>query len=245
MLGMMIVAVMAVLIALWAGARYGSRVWRDAVLVEQKAADVLRRDRDAAIFKIERMKAAAVKAGLDLKTVFPFLVMLLMIAFAVGARAQAHYRQDGAYKLPDARFTPGAADLRLIADTSGARHMVGGLEANLCAKDFRTGPWRKVSESEKKAACRAYGIAAGCPGPKYELDHLISLEIGGSDGVANLWPQPIAEARIKDHQVEDVLPKLICAGKMALAEAQKCVASDWARCSREIASLQPPAAARK
>lgn len=152
--------------------------------------------------------------------------------------AQAHYGHDGQYALPDPKVTPGAVDSRLIADTSGKPHMVGGVEANLCAKDFRTGPWRKVSESEKKKACTEYGITKGCPGPAYELDHLISLEIGGSDDLENLWPQPIKEARIKDHSTEDVLPKLVCSGKMSLKEAQSCISTDWVACGKKIAGMK-------
>jgi hypothetical protein len=46
------------------------------------------------------------------------------------------------------------------------------------------------------------------------------------------------EARIKDHQVEDVLPKLICAGKMTLAAAQKCMATDWVACADRLKTLE-------
>jgi hypothetical protein len=68
-----------------------------------------------------------------------------------------------------------------------------------------------------------------------EGDHLISIEIGGCpDCLTNLWPQPMDQARIKDHQVEDVLPGLVCAGKMTLAEAQKCIAGDWVACAARI-----------
>jgi len=142
------------------------------------------------------------------------------------------------YARPNPKITPGAVDARLVADTSKKPHMVGGVEANLCAKDFRTGPWRKVSESEKKAACKAYGQATACPGPNWELDHLISLEIGGSDAVQNLWPQPIADARVKDHGVEDPLPKLVCAGKISLKDAQACVSTDWVTCMARVKMLE-------
>lgn len=160
---------------------------------------------------------------------------VLLLVLAVPACAQAHYRYHGKYALPDSKITPGGVDARLVADVSGKSHLVGGVEANVCAKDFRTGPWRKVSELEKKKACAEYGITSGCPGPKWELDHLISLEIGGNDSLGNLWPQPIGEARIKDHQVEDKLPKMVCSGVMTLKEAQECVSKDWVDCAVKIA----------
>ena len=167
--------------------------------------------------------------------IFSFVLLALCIQPAV---CQAHYVHDGKYALPDSKFTPGAIDSRLIADTSGKHHVVNRVEANLCAKDFRTGPWRKVSESEKKNACKEYGITEGCPGPAYELDHLISLEIGGSDDVTNLWPQPLNQARIKDHGTEDPLPKLVCSGKITLKDAQECISKDWVSCMEKVKSLE-------
>ncbi len=164
--------------------------------------------------------------------------MVLALQAAIVAQVVAHYAHHGQYALPDPKATPGDVDTRLIVDVTGAKYTTDGAEANLCAKDFRTGPWRRVSEAEKKAACRAYGITTGCPGPRYEVDHIISLEIGGSDSVSNLWPQPIAQARIKDHQVEDRLPKLVCAGKMSIIDAQRCVADDWVACAARIKALE-------
>ncbi len=165
------------------------------------------------------------------------LILVLLLTAPLAAQQTAHYGKDGAYTLPDARVTPGAVNVQLVADTTGKPHMVNGVEANLCAKDFRTGPWRKVSESEKKKACAEYG-AQSCPGPDWELDHLISLELGGSDGLANLWPQPILQARLKDHGTEDPLPKLVCAGKISLKDAQACISSNWVKCAARVRALE-------
>lgn len=149
----------------------------------------------------------------------------------------AHYGKSGSYKLPDPKVTPGATLPYIEADSSAKPHVVGGIEYNVCAKDFRTGPFRKVDESEKKKACEEYG-AKNCPGKNWEIDHLISLEIGGSDSIKNLWPQPIREARIKDHEVEDVLPKLVCSGKITLKQAQACISSDWVTCAKKYGKLK-------
>ena len=164
------------------------------------------------------------------------LIALLIIAGAATVHAQ--YRHDGSYALPNARLTPGAANPALIADPSGKPHMVDGHEANLCAKDFRTGPWRKVSESEKKKACAEYGLTK-CPDAKtIELDHLVSLEIGGSDALANLWPEPQPQARLKDHALEDRLPKLVCSGRISIKAAQSCISGDWAACMAKVKALE-------
>lgn len=164
------------------------------------------------------------------------LAWLLICPFA-GAQT-CHYRHDGIYLLPDPHCTPGQANPDMLVDVHRGKFLVNGVEANICAKDFRTGPWRKVSESEKKRACAEYGITKGCPGPGYELDHLCSLEFGCSDSLLNLWPQPIKQARIKDHGTEDKLPKLICAGKISMTEAQKCIEGDWVQCAKKISALK-------
>lgn len=64
----------------------------------------------------------------------------------------------------------------------------------------------------------------------YELDHLISLELGGcTDCVSNLWPEPYnipMGARQKD-KVENYLHKAVCNGEITLTEAQLEIATDW------------------
>lgn len=84
---------------------------------------------------------------------------------------------------------------------------------------------RHVTPKMKATVCAWYG-AKNCPGPKWEIDHLVSRELGGADDVANLWPQPIAEARLKD-RLENALHKEVCTGRIGLPEAQKKIATDW------------------
>jgi hypothetical protein len=102
--------------------------------------------------------------------------------------------------------------------------------AQLCDKGFRTGTVRSVTEAAKRAACAEYGLAkADCVGSKVEIDHLISLELGGSNDPKNLWPEPYAPkpgAREKD-QVEDELHRQVCAGAVPLAAAQREISTDW------------------
>jgi hypothetical protein len=47
---------------------------------------------------------------------------------------------------------------------------------------------RNVPVSVKNQVYRAYGILSHKP-KEYEIDHLISLELGGSNSIKNLWPQ--------------------------------------------------------
>jgi hypothetical protein len=82
---------------------------------------------------------------------------------------------------------------------------------------------RNVSNAIKHQVYAEYGIthAGG-----YVIDHLIPLEIGGSNEIANLWPQPKDEARIKD-ELEKTLHHLVISHKVALATAQQEIATNW------------------
>lgn len=69
-----------------------------------------------------------------------------------------------------------------------------------------------------------------------EVDHLISLELGGSNDIANLWAEPYEPrpgAREKD-RVENWLHKQVCSGAMTLAEAQRVIVTDWPGVYRSI-----------
>ena len=79
---------------------------------------------------------------------------------------------------------------------------------------------------------RAYGITKKqrSGGSHFEVDHLISLELGGADVAENLWPQSYEtqpwNAHVKD-KLEDRLHALVCSGKMPLEQAQRDIAADW------------------
>jgi hypothetical protein len=88
---------------------------------------------------------------------------------------------------------------------------------------------RDVPQSVKNQVYRAYGITSHKPG-EYEIDHLVSLELGGSNSIRNLWPQSYVtepqNAHVKD-TLENVLHELVCSGKLSLKEAQKAIATNW------------------
>jgi hypothetical protein len=119
--------------------------------------------------------------------------------------------------LPDAAKTPGAIDPTLT-------------EARLCAKGFSTRTVRNVPSEEKKSVYASYGLAIGKKPCPCEVDHLISLEIGGSNEQRNLWPQSYVtmpwNAHVKD-RLENKLHALVCSKTIALEEAQHEIATDW------------------
>ncbi len=131
------------------------------------------------------------------------------------------------YPVPDPRCTPGGIDPSVTADVLRNRAWRTG-----CIRNCQT------SEAEKHITYRWYGIRV--PRRNYgetqvcELDHLVPLELGGADGLGNIWPEcgPSAVAldvryfKIKD-RVEDYLADKVKSGNMSLAAAQRGIASDW------------------
>lgn len=66
----------------------------------------------------------------------------------------------------------------------------------------------------------------------YELDHVVPLTLGGAPRDArNLQLQPWASAKAKD-VVETYLNRRVCAGKVPLATAQRCIFNHWQQCGK-------------
>lgn len=123
--------------------------------------------------------------------------------------------------LPDSSCTPGATDPHVTQDN---------VQTTICLPGYTktVRPAVSVTSKIKRERMAAYGFK-GAP-LRYELDHLISLELGGAPAdVANLWPEaylPKPGAHEKD-ECENLAHKAICSGQMTLAEAQKEIATDW------------------
>ena len=86
---------------------------------------------------------------------------------------------------------------------------------------------RDVPDSLKSAVYSRYDVK-WVP-YQHEVDHLISLELGGSNDIRNLWPEPYAGrwgARTKD-VLENALHELVCSGQLSLRSAQHQEATDW------------------
>jgi hypothetical protein len=98
---------------------------------------------------------------------------------------------------------------------------------DFCVSGY-TAKVRNVSEAEKNSVYQEYGITSHKPGA-YEVDHLISLELGGSNSVRNLWPQSYSgewNAHIKD-DLENKLHELVCSGRVDMKTAQQAIATNW------------------
>src|SRR5207237_4646192 len=85
--------------------------------------------------------------------------------------------------------------------------------AQICISGYASGA-RDVSDAEKAAVYARYGVA-WVP-YAHEVDHLISLELGGSNVIRNLWPEPYVGqwgARTKD-VLENRLLELVCGARL-------------------------------
>lgn len=111
--------------------------------------------------------------------------------------------------------------------------------AQLCAPGYSKRA-RNVPLSEKRAIFRAYGIA---PSGRFEIDHLISLELGGSNDPDNLWPESYVtqpwNAHVKD-QLENRLHWLVCHGQLSLPDAQRAIQRDWIAAYQQFVHARRP-----
>jgi hypothetical protein len=108
--------------------------------------------------------------------------------------------------LPDPACTPGAI-------------FTGATVSQICTPGYSRSA-RFVPESVKQSVYAEYGIASHVPG-SYEVDHLVSLELGGNNTVANL-----SGYHEKDG-IENRLHDAVCAGSVSLRSAQLEIARDW------------------
>ena len=121
---------------------------------------------------------------------------------------------SGVFLLPRAELTPGATTPVTLQE--------------ICAPDRqrRTQP---IPRSVHEAVFAGYDADYRRAG-EYQLDYLITPELGGVADGRNLWPQPFRRtpwnAFVKD-ELERLFHRQVCEGKLDLTIAQREMASDW------------------
>ena len=157
-----------------------------------------------------------------------FLMSLLLLLLPLAGPVQA----DPAHSpiLPDPKMTPGDV---LTMDATA-----------VCQPGYAKSV-RNVPQSVKNQVYRQYGVTSRQP-HEYEVDHLISLQLGGSNSIRNLWPQSFVtqplNAYVKD-RVENKLHELVCAGKLPIEQAQREIASNWVEAYKKYVGPLPEAQA--
>ncbi len=102
-------------------------------------------------------------------------------------------------------------------------------DTKIICKSGYTKTVRDVPLSERKKVFAEYNIAYS-KNNNYEVDHIISLELWGSNDISNLFPESYLisnGAKIKD-EFENYLHKQVCIGKLSIQEAQKEISSNRA-----------------
>jgi hypothetical protein len=132
--------------------------------------------------------------------------------------------------LPVASITPGATwDVSVEELCSGAPRV------------------RPITAAMRAQVVSAYGVEH-VPPDQYELDYLVTPELGGATDARNLWPQkyasPIWNARVKD-ELERLLPQLVCNHRLDLTTAQRDMASDWIAAYKRYFNTDAPLAAHR
>lgn len=132
---------------------------------------------------------------------------------------------------PTASRGPGDQGTTAIGAARPIASFTPGAVAPLTASELCDGatPSRRVSVATRDQVLDRYGMRHVSV-QQYELDALITPELGGTTDAANLWPQmyalPVWNARVKD-ELERLLARLVCRGQLDLARAQQEIATDW------------------
>jgi hypothetical protein len=170
---------------------------------------------------------------------------VLIIAFvalnASTAMASEHHHRHGAHT--HGRAVAAAQEDRRYPDrTKTPGDVLAVTASDVCVRGYSK-KVRDVPIEVKKDVYSEYGVTY--VRGQDEVDHLVSLELGGSNRVKNLWPEPYNDrsgwsARVKDAE-EDKLHELVCSGKLPLKEAQHDIATDWiAAYRRDVGPIPHP-----
>jgi hypothetical protein len=104
---------------------------------------------------------------------------------------------------------------------------------------------RHVSEALRQLVFAEYGIPFAARND-YEVDHLVSLALGGSNSILNLWQESLRlsidgydlGALTKD-RLEAKLHWLVVSGQLDLKEAQNAIAMNWVDAYRKYIGELP------
>jgi hypothetical protein len=118
------------------------------------------------------------------------------------------------------------SDLPVKYLTPGATRPVTSSE--LCQPGTRDDE-PEVPVSVRHAVLRNYGAVA-ISDRDFELDYLITPELGGATDAQNLWPERYTSATWNAHVKDDLerlLHQLVCRGSVPLESAQRDISTNW------------------
>ncbi len=127
-------------------------------------------------------------------------------------------------QLPDRSCTPGSIDPKVTQRDIGSTICKAGWTRTVRPPESQT------ERAKFRVAYPAYYVHRGT---KSELDHLVPLELGGSNDITNLWPEIGRIPNPKD-AVENALNHAVCDGRIRLAAAQQAIATDWLTAEQKL-----------
>jgi len=135
------------------------------------------------------------------------------------------------YPYQDFECSPGHAFPLTTIQINGvyAREPGSVIVGDICVSGY-TKNVRDVSEKLKNQVYHSYNIYNRSP-YEYEIDHIVSLQLGGDNDISNLYPQKYnmtLGARDKD-KVENLLHRMVCNGSISLEQAQYDIAYNWTK----------------
>jgi len=149
----------------------------------------------------------------------PMLDTALTMGMAAPAPLVSFTRKGPASLYPQAALTPGVT----FPNITAADVSVPGYAKRV----------RAVPDAMKRAVYLRYGLDPSHH-QEAEVDHYVSLCLGGTNDIENLWPEPAVTPdapgqvgfRQKD-AVENFLHGQVSSGAMSLSDAQNKIRSDW------------------
>jgi hypothetical protein len=144
------------------------------------------------------------------------LILAATVAYRFGPSGvfvRGAFRHTAGY-VPDPRLTPGV--VRQVS------------RGDVCTVNY-SDDTRRIPSLIKQKVLDEYGMS-DAQSKDYELDYLISPQLGGTEDLGNLWPEPTSAAgwnlRVKD-ALENRLHQMVCQGELNLSTAQSDLATDW------------------
>jgi hypothetical protein len=138
---------------------------------------------------------------------------MAVVVGLIGAGTIALMADIGQAGLPSPFLTPG--DARKVT------------KEQICAPGYAASI-KPTKDSTKEDAFSRYGLRDGASTTDV-LDHLIPVELGGTDSLDNLWPEPARgewNATQKD-ALEQKLLSMVCDGSMSVKQAQTAIKKNW------------------
>ena len=132
-----------------------------------------------------------------------------ILAVSVVAVAAVLAQQAPTRPMPDPRFTPGA-----VVSTEREAACAHGHTPRL----FETN--RRAYVQQVRTVMALYGLPYVAH-HAYEIDHVIPRCAGGSDEIANLWPEPLADAKSKDVTEREVCRAVCTLHTMTIEAGQQ------------------------